>query len=97
VDESNERNFKIVQSVADRRVATPGIPAKQSFPGKPHAGQSLGALSKGDVPGKNLNHFGSPQLVQDLAALSQEVREGLTIVAVTHRSVRALRIINKTF
>ena len=56
--------------------------------GQAQTGQGVGALSKGDVLRKNLNHIGATLAVQNVAWVPQKMSEGLTAAAIAHRPIR---------
>ena len=64
--ESNEREFLSCQRVANRSIATAGVPTQQALRRESHAGQGFDTLSKGDVLGEDLHDVRTASLVQDI-------------------------------
>jgi hypothetical protein len=69
----------------------------QAFLRKTHASESFGALRQGEILRENLNHLRSAPLVHNLGFPPQEVRKGLTSLAVAHRSVGTEWRVHKAF
>jgi hypothetical protein len=95
MDKPDEGKLWAVECVADGRAAAGGIPADQSFGREAHALQGLGALGEGDVSGYGLNHIGPAALVEDVAFVTQPLREGLTVAAIADDPIGSLRPVNK--
>jgi hypothetical protein len=97
VNEADKRNFEVTRGVANRSIATTCIPTKHSFFREGHASEGIEALGESEVLGKGCDNVRSSHLVQNVAGLAQEVREGLTVFAVAHAPAHSLRVADVTF
>ena len=90
VDESDEWDFARARRVADRRLAAARVPPEHPRSGEAHASQLSRALGDLETTRPHLKDVGATVRVEDLVGPFEEMREGLTIVAIADTSIGRL-------
>jgi hypothetical protein len=88
VQQANKRDAGIFRRIADGSSAAAGVPANHSFIREAYAGQCIHALRETQILRRRLYDVRSALRVQGFFFLAQEAREGLTIAAIAHSSIR---------